>query len=133
MGTMDQLVNEAMRKAAVAWIGVGNRPPYAVWCLWMDGALYVVSGSGEQPAPGLASAGSATVQARGDHGGLIVEWTAAVQRVRPGSELWATVAPQLAAKRLNSGPAPALLERWASHAAVSRLVPVEALSPQTAG
>ncbi len=133
MGTMDALVSEAMKKAAVAWLAVGNRPAYAVWCLWIDRALYVVSGPGEQPAPGLSSAGKVTVQARGDHGGLIVEWTATVQRVRPGSELWDTVAPQLAAKRLNGAPAPALLQRWAAHALLSRLDPVDAVSQQTAG
>ena len=130
---MQPLVNEAMKKAAVAWIAVGDRPAYAVWCLWADGALYVVSGPGEQPAPGLARAGTVTVQARGDHGGLIVEWTAAVDRLRPDSELWSTVVPQLAAKRLNSAPAPALVQRWADRAVVSRLTPVAELSPQTAG
>jgi hypothetical protein len=133
MGTLNALVNEAMKKAAVAWLVVSNRPAYAVWCMWMDGSLYVVSGPGEQPAPGLARAATVTVQARGDHGGLIVDWTATVDRVRPGSDLWADVAPQLASKRLNSDPAPLLLERWAEHAVVSRLKPVEALSPQTAG
>jgi hypothetical protein len=133
MATLNPLVNEAMKKAAVAWLTVGSRPAYAVWCMWTDGSLYVVSGPGEQPAPGLARAGTVTVQARGDHGGLIVEWTATVDSVRPGGDLWAVVAPQLAAKRLNGDPAPLLLERWAEHAVVSRLEPVDAVSPQTAG
>jgi hypothetical protein len=130
---MQPLVNEAMKKAAVAWLVVGDRSAYAVWCLWIDSALYVVSGPDEQPAPGLSRAGTVTVQARGDHGGLIVEWAATVHRVRPETELWATVVPQLAAKRLNSAPAPALAQRWAERAVVSRLTPIAALSPQTAG
>jgi hypothetical protein len=133
MGPVEPLVSEAMKKAAVAWIAVGARPAYAVWCLWTEGALYVVSGPGEQPAPGLARAGTVTVQARGDHGGLIVEWAATVHRVRSDSQLWATVGPQLAAKRLNSASAPALLRRWAEHAVVSRLAPVQTLSPRTVG
>ena len=46
-----------MKRAAVAWLTVPGQPgPYPVWCLWLDGALYVVSGPGEQPAPGLAGA-----------------------------------------------------------------------------
>ena len=96
--------------------------PYPVWCLWVDGALFVVSGPGEQPAPGLAEAADATVIARGDHGGQIVRWQARVERVQPESETWASVVPQLAGKRLNSAGAAELTERWAKECVVSRLV-----------
>jgi hypothetical protein len=117
------LVSEAMKKAAVAWLAVGDRSAYPVWCLWSDGALYVVSGPGEQPAPGLEHASTATVHARGDHGGRIVTWAAMVERVRPDSEHWGTVVPQLAGKRLNGAPSDELAARWATGAVVSRLVP----------
>jgi len=124
---MHPLVAEAMKKAAVAWLGVPGRPPYAVWCLWLDGALYVVSGPGEQPAPGLAEAagGPVEVSARGDHGGRIVTWRAGVTALEPGSPEWDAVAPQVAGKRLNSTPAAPLLERWQREAVLSRLVPVD--------
>jgi hypothetical protein len=121
--SMHPLVSEAMKKAAITWIGVGERPPYGVWCLWIDDALYVVSGPDEQPAPGLRQASSVTVSARGDHGGRIVTWPAAVERVAPGSDLWETVAPQLAGKRLNSLGAEDLAARWAESCTISRLVP----------
>jgi hypothetical protein len=117
------LVSEAMKKAAVAWLAVGGRTPYPVWCLWADGALYVVSGPGEQPAPGLARASMVTVHARGDHGGQIVAWLARVERVRVDSDHWRTVAPQLAGKRLNSASSDELVSRWAASAVLSRLVP----------
>ena len=39
-----------------------------VWCRWLDGALYVVHGPGEQPAPPLALS-TVDVSVRGDHGG----------------------------------------------------------------
>jgi hypothetical protein len=120
---MHPLITEAMKKAAVAWLGVGEHPPYAVWCLWIDDALYVVSGPGEQPAPGLAEAGTAEVSARGDHGGRIVTWTARVERVRPDTDAWAAVAVPLAGKRLNAEAADALADRWARECVVSRLVP----------
>jgi hypothetical protein len=124
---MQALVEEAMRKAAVAWLDVPGRPPYLVWCLWVDGSLYVVSGPDEQPAPGLAEAVSVVrVSARGDHGGRIVTWPARVSRVRPDSEEWDTVVPQLAAKRLNGPPARDLVERWTGTAVVSRLTPTPA-------
>jgi hypothetical protein len=129
---MRELVEEAMRKAAVVWLDVAGRPPYPVWCLWTGAgdsdpgageALYVVSGPQEQAAPGLARAATAVVAARGDHGGRIVRFTARVERVRPGGAEWAAVVPQLAAKRLNAPPVPELLDRWARTATVSRLRP----------
>ena len=97
---MHPLVEEAMKKAAIVWLSTGGRP-YGVWCLWVDDALYVVSGPGEQPAPGLAEATGALVTARGDHGGRIVTWPAAVSRLAPGTPEWDTVTAQLAGKRLN--------------------------------
>jgi hypothetical protein len=120
---MHPLVEEAMKKAAIAWLAVGDHAPYPVWCLWADGALYVVSGSDEQPAPGLAQASSATVTARGDHGGRIVSWPARVERVRPDTEAWATIVPTLAGKRLNGPGAEELAQRWAQNCVVSRLTP----------
>ena len=120
---MRALILEAMRKAAVAWLEVSGRPAYPVWCVWIDDALYVVSGPGEQAAPGLARAATANVSARGDHGGTVVTWPALVSRVLPGSPEWSAVAPQLAAKRLNAEPAPVLVERWVGACTVSRLAP----------
>jgi hypothetical protein len=137
------LIEEAMRKAAVAWLEVpgrgthlsqgriesgrgrpgSRRHSYPVWCLWVEDSLYVVSGPDEQSAPGLAGAATVLVSARGDHGGRIITWPARVSRVRPDSEEWGTVVPQLAAKRLNGPPVPELLERWARTAVVSRLTP----------
>lgn len=126
------IIVEAMKKAAVAWVAVGDREPLALWCAPIDGALYVVSGSGEQAAPGLAEATTAEVTLRGDHGGRIVTWPAEVSRVMPGSEAWTVVAPQVAQKRLNSAePATELVERWADQCVLSRLVPAGA--PLAAG
>jgi hypothetical protein len=120
---MHPLVEESMKKAAIAWLTVAELPPYPVWCLWLEDALYLVSGGDEQPAPGLDSAPTALVSARGDHGGRIVTWPASVERVEPGSERW-EVAPQLAGKRLNSAGTEELVARWADGAAsVWRLAP----------
>lgn len=121
---MHPLVEESAKKAAVAWLRVGEDPPAAVWCLWVDGALFVVSGPGEQPAPGLAAAGTAVVTLRGDHGGQIVTWPAEVATVQPDGEEWTRIAPQLAAKRLNAtGGAAQLVTRWAAECTISRLRP----------
>ncbi|HWH00724.1 MAG TPA: hypothetical protein VNV66_15735 [Pilimelia sp.] len=120
---LDPLVEEAIKKAAVAWVAADG-PATALWCLPLDSALYVVSGPGEQAAPGLADAAVATVTLRGDHGGRIVTWPAQVTRVPPGSAQWAAVAPQLAGKRLNApGPTEALVARWAAECVIHRLAP----------
>jgi hypothetical protein len=131
MVAMDGLVDEAMKKAAVAWVTVPGQPPLALWCLPLTNVLYLVSGPGEQSAPGLAGSAEASVTLRGDHGGRIVTWPAEVSRVEPGTEEWETVVPQLAGKRLNApGTAEALAARWAAECQVSRLTqagaPVEA-------
>ena len=104
-------MEEAVKKAAVAWLAVpGGGPSYLVWCAWLGGSLLVVSGPGEQAAPGLADTPTAEVTLRGDHGGRIVTWTAAVT--------------QLAGKRLNG--APAIATAWAGRCVVSRLTPADA-------
>jgi hypothetical protein len=121
------IVTEAAKKAAVTWLTVpGVERAYAVWCRWLDGALYVVTGPGEQPAPGLDTATSVDVSLRGDHGGRVVTFPAAVDRVRPDSEEWKTVLPQLVSKRLNTtGPAEQTGARWAAECLICRLTPAD--------
>jgi hypothetical protein len=128
MATMTHpLIDEAMKKAAIAWVTAGDAPAQAVWCLAADGALWVVSGPGEQDVPGLAGATRAKVTMRGDHGGRVVTWPAVVSAIEPGSEQWEQVVPQLAGKRLNaSGTAEELAARWAAECTVSRLTPAGA-------
>lgn len=123
------VLDEAMKKAALAWVSVGDGPALALWCMPLEGSLVVVSGPGEQFAPGLADAVRATVRLRGDNGGLIVVSEMAVTRLAPGTDEWDTAAPQLAAKRLNaSGSADEVVARWAdSGCAVVRLTPGQEL------
>ncbi|GIE97790.1 hypothetical protein [Paractinoplanes rishiriensis] len=119
------VLEEALKKAALAWVSVGDGPALGLWCMPLDGSLIVVSGPGEQFAPDLAGATRATVRLRGDSGGLIVVSEMAVSRLAPGSDEWTEVAPQLAQKRLNaSGTADEVVARWAeSGCAVVRLTP----------
>ncbi|MDI1460172.1 hypothetical protein QEZ54_04250 [Catellatospora sp. KI3] len=118
------LVEEAGKKAAIAWVAVGDGPAYALWCLPQDGRLHVVLGPGEQSAPGLAEAAAATVTLRGDHGGAVVAYPAAVERITPEDERWASIAVTLAGKRLNApGTAEALAARWAQECVLLSLAP----------
>ncbi|HEY7273012.1 MAG TPA: hypothetical protein VH502_09785 [Actinoplanes sp.] len=127
-GVIAPLVEEAIKKAAVAWVSVGDGPARALWCFPLEESIAVVCGPGEQQAPGLAEATAATVRLRGDNGGLIVAFEANVDRLDPAGADWATVAPQLATKRLNaSGTAEELVARWIeSGCAIVRLTPSDA-------
>lgn len=120
------LVREAIRKAAVAWVAVDGGPAVALWCVPIEDALYVVSGPGEQVAPDLAEGATATVTLRGDHRGRIVTWPAEVTRVLPGGERWETVAPVVAAKRLNGPAISESVARWAAECVLYRLSPAGA-------
>ena len=118
------LIGEAMRKAALAWLEVPGQRAVAAWIVWHEGAGYVVHGGGEQPLSGLADADRCRVVVRsGDNGARIVGWPAAVSRVAPGTEEWATVVPQLLGKRLNLPEPNSAEERWATGSTVSRLAP----------
>jgi hypothetical protein len=121
------LVEEAVKKAAIAWVAVAGGPARGLWCMPSEGSLVVVIGPGEQALPELAAAERAEVRLRGDTGGLIVVWTAVVTRIAPGTDEWADVAPQLAAKRLNaSGSTDELVARWAeTGCTVVRLTPAD--------
>lgn len=119
------LVEEAARKAAIAWFSVDGGPARGLWCLTVDGDICLVLGPGEQELPGLAEATSVAVTLRGDHGGNIVTFPVTVSRIRPEGPRWESVATQLAGKRLNSsGTAEQVVERWAREAAVYALSPV---------
>ena len=108
----------------MAWVTVGDRAPVALWCVPLGSSLYIVSGPGEQSAPGLAEARTAQVALRGDHGGRIVTWAATVSRIDPASDDWPALAPLVAAKRLNAPGSPAeVAQRWAASCALTRLTP----------
>ncbi|MFV2017619.1 hypothetical protein [Micromonospora sp. LOL_023] len=126
------LVEEAVKKASVAWVSVDGAPARALWCLPVDGVLYLIDGPGEQSAAGLAAGVPAAVTLRGDHGGRIVTWPATVTLVEPAGEQWESIAPQVAAKRLNAPGSPAdLVQRWSTECRLFRLAPADA--PVTAG
>ncbi|WP_034591240.1 hypothetical protein [Hamadaea tsunoensis] len=130
---MHPLVEEAAKKAAVAWLGFGDGPAYAVWCMPLDGKLYIVTGPGEQDVPGLVDAVEAGLPARltlrGDHGGSIVTFTAEPRGLHGNDTEWETVAPQLAGKRLNAiGTTDEVVARWAAECMIVAITPVAPLA-----
>jgi ADP-ribose pyrophosphatase YjhB (NUDIX family) len=136
------LVAEATRRAGVVWLTVPPRrtafPVRHIWRTVSDderdtsdppspGALYLVTGPGEQPAPGLAAAARVTVTVPSkESGGALVTWPASVRAVEPGSAEWDAVIGPLVAARRNAvlGPgesSPAW--RWAHSCTVFCLAP----------
>lgn len=124
------LVQEAMKKAGLVWLRVpGADQPTAAWVSWQDGVAYLVTGPGEQPAPGLAAADRCDVTVpSAERGGRIVTWQAAVTRLEPDSEEWTAAVPGLVGKRLNLTDQEATPSRWATECAVLRLAPTGELT-----
>ena len=111
------LIAEATRRSGAVWLEGA-----LVWHLWHDGAMYLVGGGPEQSLPvGPGDRARVAVRSKAAQAGVVVEWSADVTRVEPGSELWTEVVPLLAAERLNA--APGLVERWAAECVVLRLAP----------
>jgi hypothetical protein len=121
------VLDEALKKAALAWVSVGDGPALGLWCMPLEGSLIVITGPGEQFAPDLPGSQRATVRLRGDTGGLIVVAEMTVTRILPGSDDWETAGPQLAAKRLNAhGSTDDVLARWVgAGCTMLRLTPLD--------
>ncbi len=135
MVEVPSVVHEAMRRAGVVWLRAADTSgsgPAPAWVLWQDGAAYLVTGPGEQPAPGLvgdhadsaqiASLAEVTVASTRTASRIVV-WQAAVSRVEPGGEQWRAVVPALVSRRLNLADQDAAQARWADRCVVLRLEP----------
>lgn len=113
------LVEEATKKSGLVWVN-----GQALWHAWVDGAMCVVGGPGEQPLPGLADGGTARVAVRSrDKGGRLVSWTARVRLLPPDSEPWGAAVAELKGKRLNAVDGEAITTRWGRECEVFRLAP----------
>lgn len=120
------LVAEATRRSAVVWVGHERSPDRrAAWHLWHAGCAWLVTGGLEQPLPDLLEVERAVVAVRSKErqGDLLVEWTATVGRVQPGTPEWNEVVPLLHAKRLNAPDGEGQPARWARESVVLRFTP----------
>ncbi|WP_327089567.1 hypothetical protein OIE66_02785 [Nonomuraea sp. NBC_01738] len=109
---------EGAKKSGVLWLTL-DRPRLA-WHALHDGAVYVVTGEGEQDLPGLAELTRVRVTLRSkDNGARLVEFDAPVTVVDQAAEPEAVAA--LAKERLNAVDSEHLTDRWARTATVVRL------------
>jgi hypothetical protein len=139
----DALIEDAAKKSGLIWVratglarGVGAGREQPVWHVWQNGAVYVLTGGLEQPAPGgidelPAPDGDgdsdrphAVVTARGKDGNSrLLTFEVSVARVPAGSEEWDALVPALVAKRLNLPDGEAAPRRWASECTLWQLRP----------
>ena len=125
------LVNEAMRRSGLVWVGLPEQPARAVWHLWHDGAAYVLHEGGEQSLPGLDDADAALVTVRStDTRGRLVVWHARVENVEPATPAWDALVPLLVKERLNSADGDAAPARWAATSRLHRLTPTGELAEE---
>jgi hypothetical protein len=123
------LIAELSKKTGVSWLSAADvdtrdTRTYAVWHVWHDDALCLVSGGGEQPMPDLDDEARVVVTQRSkDDGGRLVSWVGTAHVVRPGSPEWESVTPALVTDRLNLADPSAAADEWARTSVVRRVVP----------
>lgn len=118
------LIAEAASKADLVWVEVDGRPARALWHVWHDEAVTIVTGGREQPDPGLVDGHSAQLILRSkDKQTRVVRTSAEVTQVRPDHPAWDDAVRALAPKRLNASEADRQLARWAQESAVWQLRP----------
>ncbi|MEU5865725.1 MULTISPECIES: hypothetical protein [unclassified Nonomuraea] len=113
-------IEEGAKKSGILWLTL-DRPRLA-WHAWHDGAIYLVTGGGEQDLPGLGALDRVRVTLRSkDNGARLVEFDAAVSVVDQAAA--ADAVAVLAKERLNAPDSEHLPERWARDSTVLRLTP----------
>ena len=123
--TVATLIEEAAKKSGLVWVrgGGSGRRSQAVWHLWQNGAVYVLTGGLEQPAPaGLDDHAYVTVRSK-DKWSRLVTFVAEVGVVEPDDDEWQAVVPALLGKRLNLPDGDAAPLRWARECTLFRLTP----------
>lgn len=107
------LLDESLKKSALVWLVVDGRT-HGRWHSWLDGHLYLLTGPGEQPDPGLTDGASTQVVVRSkDDGRHLLTVDADISLLRPADADWLAATADLAKLRLNlSHPAEASA-RWA--------------------
>jgi hypothetical protein len=124
------LIAELGKKTSVCWLrySVYDGPvrEHAVWHVWHDDALLLVSGGSEQPLPFIEDATSVEVTMRSkDNGGRLVTWVGAPSRLLPEDERWEGAVQALALARLSIPSLTETPRTWAKESVVTRIEPTD--------
>lgn len=119
------MLDEALKKGALVWLQVGSERGHARWYAWADAGIYVLTGTGEQPDPGLAAGQAVRVVVRSkDNRHRIIAFDADVSRLTAADPDWDPATAELVRQRLNLTNAEAAPQRWAGPGyALYRLTP----------
>jgi hypothetical protein len=111
-------LEEGAKKSGVLWLTL-DRPRLA-WHAWHEGAIYLVTGGGEQQLPGIEELDTVQVILRSkDNGARLADFEAEVRVVDQAAEPEAVAA--LAKERLNAPDSEHLTDRWARESTVLKL------------
>lgn len=125
------LIAELAGKSDLLWVAVSGQPPRALWNIWHDDAIAIVTGGLEQRDPGLVDGASVDVILRSkENRARQVVVTATVQQLVPGSDAWQSAASALHPKRLNPPDGETQPQRWATDSSLWLLRPSEVISEQ---
>lgn len=122
-------VDQALSKSTIAWLDVlqpdGTRANAAVWYGYENGRIFVLTGPGEQPIPGIEKAGQVRLIVRSkDVQSRVGEVDCTVEVFRKGPE-WDRIARDiLVGRRLNLPDGEGAIKRWQETCEIYVLTPV---------
>jgi hypothetical protein len=122
-------VDQALSKSTIAWLEIpqpdGSKANAAVWYGYENGRVYVLSGPGEQPVPGIEVAGQVRLIARSkDVQSRVGEVDCTIEVLRKGPE-WDRIARDiLVGRRLNLRDGEGAVARWRETCEIYVLTPV---------
>jgi len=107
------LLDEALKKSALVWLSLDGRS-HGRWHAWLDGQVYLLTGPGEQPDPGLVEGSVVRIVVRSkDDGQHLVTADADTSQLRPSDDDWNAATAELAKLRLNLSDPAGAPTRWA--------------------
>ena len=121
------LLDEALKKSGLIWVGPTVGSAKAVWHVWDGGRLYLLCGGSEQAAPVAAGEPAVVIARSKDKGVRLVTVESSVEQLPQGEE-WDRIASVMQAKRLNSPDGDAAPQRWKRESVILRLTPATALA-----
>lgn len=108
------ILDEALKKGALVWVQLDDRG-HARWHAWTGEHVYLLTGLGEQPDPGLSPGGSVRVVVRSkDNRHRLIAFDADVSVLTADADDWTAATAELAKQRLNLRDAEHAPTRWAT-------------------